>query len=70
MKFRKITKVLAAALTIGILATGCGSTGSSSAADTAASGSSARKADSALACERRLRTLNIDRLAFTTGSLS
>ena len=40
MKFRKITKVLAAALTIGILATGCGSTGSSSAADAAASGSS------------------------------
>lgn len=40
MKFRKITKVLAAALTIGILATGCGSTGSSSAADTVASGSS------------------------------
>lgn len=40
MKFRKITKVLAAALTIGILATGCGSTGSSSAAAAAISGSS------------------------------
>lgn len=44
MKFRKITKVLAAALTIGILATGCGSTGSSSAAD-AASGSNASAAE-------------------------
>ncbi len=44
MKFRKITKVLAAALAIGILATGCGSTGSSSAADTT-SGSNASAAE-------------------------
>ena len=41
MKVRKITKVLAAALTIGILATGCGSTGSSAAAGSAAGSSEA-----------------------------
>lgn len=47
MKFRKITKVLAATLTVALLATGCGSTGSSAAAESAAGSSDAAATSSA-----------------------
>ncbi len=68
MKFRKITKVLAAALTIGILATGCGSTGSS-AAD-AASGSSESTATASTAAESSAATSDTSGASSTADATS
>ena len=68
MKFRKITKVLAAALTIGILATGCGSTGSSSAAAAAASGSSESAATESSAASDAAETSGVSSTADTASA--